>query len=224
MDYSTKIGIILAVIGIVISLIGIIISIKIYTNQLAIEERELSYRISILDINKIGNYKLKQYLDNLVHIIECQRKMIRYKRPLEYLLILRGFNLYIMQEVGRSIMFNNFVELDDTKFIKEIDDTTKKLFTICQQIIMKNHNVITNEVTFSVMKYKSKSLVRDVHEYAYIAQQIKNIEDKDTILKLDRYCFSYLFEPKTNTVAKKLLRKLLIYSDRIHHSYFIVNK
>ena len=59
----------LGVIGILISFIGLVVSVKIYKNQLLVEERRLAYKICIVDYDDINSIQVKEYLDDLRYII-----------------------------------------------------------------------------------------------------------------------------------------------------------
>ena len=86
-----------------------------------------------------------------IQLIDYQCHILLYKRPLEYMLVLRNLNRFMQQEIGTYIMYNNYVEVSE-KELKDIIEDTKKLFGICQQLVAENHVTITNEVQYSMLR------------------------------------------------------------------------
>ena len=76
------------------------------------------------------------------------------------------------------------------------------MLKLCRNLVFENHSVITNEVMFSTLRYRKTSFVINILSYVGIAQDLKKLESSDTIDKLDKYCFSYLFKQDTNTLTK----------------------
>ena len=192
----------LGVIGILISFIGLVVSVKIYKNQLLVEERRLAYKICIVDYDDINSIQVKEYLDDLRYIIEVQIKLIKYCKFFEYIFVLNKLNLYIKQELGECIILNNFTVIKNEQDLIRLDSDTKRMLKLCRNLVFENHSVITNEVMFSTLRYRKTSFVINILSYVGIAQDLKKLESSDTIDKLDKYCFSYLFKQDTNTLTK----------------------